>query len=92
MASSMPSTPAPRRSVSLPPARLSSSSPDPQIEILFTLPSARIISFSSKSSSRPGSSSGAINIEEEPGTLSWASTFERTIAVGKFSAPVIELH
>ncbi|EKD14213.1 uncharacterized protein L3040_003647 [Drepanopeziza brunnea f. sp. 'multigermtubi'] len=78
----MPSTSAPRRSVSLPPPRLASSSPDPQIEILFTLPSARVISFSSKPSSRPGSSSGATNTEEEPGTLSWASPFERTIAVG----------
>ncbi|KAH6721401.1 inheritance of peroxisomes protein 1-domain-containing protein [Leptodontidium sp. MPI-SDFR-AT-0119] len=81
---SNPATPAPQRSSSLPVGRLASSSPDPQIEILFTLPSVRIISFttSSKPSSRPGSSSGSIIVEEEPGTLSWVSRFERTIAVG----------
>ncbi|KAK0101540.1 hypothetical protein ONS95_006707 [Cadophora gregata] len=83
MASS-PTTQAPRRSSSLPVGRPPSTSPDPQIEILFTLPSVRIISFitSSKSTSRPGSSNGPADIEEEPGTLSWVSRFERTIAVG----------
>ncbi|KAH7369954.1 inheritance of peroxisomes protein 1-domain-containing protein [Rhexocercosporidium sp. MPI-PUGE-AT-0058] len=81
---SNPATPAPRRSSSLPVGRLTSSSPDPQIEILFTLPSVRIISFttSSRPSSRPGSSNGSMLVEEEPGTLSWVSRFERTIAVG----------
>ncbi|PBP19204.1 hypothetical protein BUE80_DR009982 [Diplocarpon rosae] len=78
-------TPLARRSSSPLVGRLASSSPDPQIEILFTLPSVRIISFtttSSKVSSRPGSSNGASIVEDEPGTLSWVSRFERTIAVG----------
>ncbi|KAL2072349.1 hypothetical protein VTL71DRAFT_11692 [Oculimacula yallundae] len=81
---SNPATPAPRRSSSLPVGRLTSSSPDPQIEILFTLPSVRIIAFttSSKPLSRPDSSSGSIIVEEVPGTLSWTSRLERTIAVG----------
>jgi len=81
---SIATTPGPRRSSSLPVGRLASSSPDPQIEILFTLPSVRIISFttSSKPTSRPSSSNGSVVVEEEPGTLSWVSRFERTIAVG----------
>ena len=81
---SIATTPGPRRSSSLPVGRLASSSPDPQIEILFTLPSVRIISFttSSKPTSRPSSSNGSVVVEEEPGTLSWGSRFERTIAVG----------
>ncbi|CZT42558.1 uncharacterized protein RSE6_02483 [Rhynchosporium secalis] len=79
-----PAPPTPQRSSSLPVGRLAASSPDPQIEILFTLPSVRIILFttSSKPSSRPGSSSGLITLEEEPGSLPWTSRVERTIAVG----------
>ncbi|PBP18715.1 hypothetical protein BUE80_DR010289 [Diplocarpon rosae] len=78
-------TPLARRSSSPSVGRLASSSPDPQIEILFTLPSVRIISFtstSSKFSPGSGSSNGASIVEDEPGTLSWVSRFERTIAVG----------
>lgn len=85
MASSTPTTPVPRRSASLPTPRLPSS-PDPQIEVLFTLPSARIIDFQTSGStsiSRRGSLSGDGHVaEEESGTLQWVSRFERTIAVG----------
>ncbi|KAK6582584.1 hypothetical protein PZA11_004992 [Diplocarpon coronariae] len=84
MASPTPTTPIARRSSSPLVGRLTTTSPDPQIEILFTLPSVRIISFttSPKPSLRPGASNGAPSAEDESGTLSWASRFERTIAVG----------
>ncbi|KAE8450058.1 hypothetical protein EG329_007198 [Mollisiaceae sp. DMI_Dod_QoI] len=89
MASTAPTTPAIKRSFSLPPQiEKTASSPD-QIEILYNLPSVRIIQFNagkaavtSVSSSRPTSSSGSPAIEEQPGSLSWVSRFERTIAVG----------
>lgn len=85
-----PTTPAVKRSFSLSPqATKTASSPDPQIEILYNLPYVRIIQFNagkaaatSISSSRPSSSSGSPAVEELPGTLSWVSRFERTIAVG----------
>ncbi|CZR57533.1 uncharacterized protein PAC_07422 [Phialocephala subalpina] len=90
MASIPPTTPTVKRSFSLPlQATKAASSPDPQIEILYNLPSVRIIQFNagkapaaSISSSRPSSSSGSPAVEELPGTLSWVSRFERTIAVG----------
>jgi hypothetical protein len=93
MASSTPATPIARRTFSLPslPSARLASSPDPQIEVLFTLPSVRIIAFTtptststsaSSSTSRPSSSNGNYVVEEAPGTLPWVSRFERTIAVG----------
>jgi hypothetical protein len=86
MASSAPTTPVPRRSASLPVPRFS---PDPQIEILFTLPSARSSDFQTTGAiSRRGSSSGDKELsDEESGTLPWVSRFERTIAVGMDSYP-----
>jgi hypothetical protein len=79
---STPSTPVSRRSFSLPVARGAANS-DPQIEVLYTLPSARIVSFTtSNPPSRPNSSNGISAEEDEPGTLSWVSRFESTIAVG----------
>lgn len=86
-----PTTPATKRSFSLPPqsASRSASSPDPQIEILYNLPSVRIVQFNAgktatvtTSSSRPSSSSGSPAVDEKPGTLSWVSRIESTIAVG----------
>ncbi|KUJ14745.1 uncharacterized protein LY89DRAFT_619896 [Mollisia scopiformis] len=90
MASMEPTTPSVKRSFSLPPqTSKTASSPDSQIEILYNLPSVRIVQFNAgkgtasvTSSSRPSSSSGSPVIEEQPGTLSWVSRFERTIAVG----------
>jgi hypothetical protein len=86
MASSSPATPISRRSISLPSPQ-SASGPDPQIEVLYHHPSARIISFTT---SNPTSQSSPITSspggEEEPGSLSWISRFERTIAVGMYPA------
>jgi hypothetical protein len=80
MASSNPGTPNIKRSFSLPVARPIPSSPD-QIEVLYTHPSARIVSFStSNPGSRPGSRNGS---EGDEGNLPhWGSRFERTIATG----------
>jgi hypothetical protein len=87
MASSSPATPISRRSISLPSPQ-SASGPDPQIEVLYHHPSARIISFTT---SNPTSQSSPITSspggEEEPGSLSWVSRFERTIAVGMYNHP-----
>jgi hypothetical protein len=82
MAPSAPGTPV-KRSFSLPaqPTK-SSSSLDSTIEILYTLPSARIVAFITSSTARPSSSSGSPVVEDQPGTLSWVSPFERTLAVG----------
>jgi hypothetical protein len=79
---STPSTPIFRRSFSLP-ATKTASSPDPQIEVLYNLPSARVIAFTTgNASATPNSSNGSPKIEEELGTLTWSSRFERTIAMG----------
>ncbi|RFU23785.1 hypothetical protein B7463_g12549, partial [Scytalidium lignicola] len=55
----------------------------PLLEILYTLPTARIVSFTT---SIPNSGSSPVKDsprrEPEPGSLSWTSRFERTIAVG----------
>lgn len=82
MASSTPGTPI-KRSFSLPiqPSRVSSS-PDPTIEILYNLPSARIVAFTTNSTARPSSSNGSPVAEDQPGTLLWVSPFERTLAIG----------
>ena len=81
----MSTSPSPlsRRSFSLPVTR-NTPNTDPQLEILFTLDSARIVAFTTAlgSSSRPGSSSGISADDEEVGKLSWVSSFESTIAVG----------
>lgn len=78
------SSPVFRRTVSTPVAR-NPSTPDPQIEVLFNLPSVRIVAFVTPSSTyRPGSSHGSPTVvEETPGTLPWVSRAERTLAVGK---------
>lgn len=78
-------SPLSRRSFSLPITRTTPLS-DPQIEVLYSLLSARIVSFSTSTQpSRPSSSSDSIPPPDlEPGTLSWASRFESTIAVGTF--------
>lgn len=83
MASTTPTSPFARRASSQPIQRPASASQS-QIETLYNHPSVRIISFtaSSKSTARPGSSSDSPRVEEEAGTLPWASKFERTIAVG----------
>jgi hypothetical protein len=82
MASSTPTTPS-RRSVSLPPRSDSRTSSQNLIEVLYRIPSARIISFStSNATPRPSSSNGSPAGEEELGNLSWQSRSERTIAVG----------
>lgn len=72
------------RSFSQPVAR-TASTPDPQIEVLYNLPSVRIVAFTTPNSIyRPGSSHGSPAVEEDtPGTLPWVSRYERTIAIGK---------
>ncbi|KAH6677481.1 inheritance of peroxisomes protein 1-domain-containing protein [Halenospora varia] len=78
----MDSSPVLKRSFSLPPSR-SASSPDPQVEVLFNLPSVRIVAFTTSASPlRPGSNNGSPIVEDAPGTLPWVSRFERTIAIG----------
>ncbi|TVY23295.1 hypothetical protein LHYA1_G007870 [Lachnellula hyalina] len=71
------------RSFSQPVAR-TASTPDPQIEVLYNLPSVRIVAFTTPNSIyRPGSSHGSPAVEEDaPGTLPWVSRYERTIAIG----------
>ncbi|KAI9643472.1 hypothetical protein NHQ30_008091 [Ciborinia camelliae] len=58
--------------------------PDPQIEILYSVDGARIISFSTpfSSSSRPSSSNGSTEDTEIGSFLRWSSPVERTIATG----------
>jgi len=82
MAATPEPSPLSKRSLSLPVARSSPSS-DPQIEVLYTLNSARIVDFTtSNTQARPGSSNGIPSVEDEVGKLSWVSPRERTIAVG----------
>jgi hypothetical protein len=85
------SSPVYRRSVSQPVAR-TASAPDPQIEVLYNLPSVRIVAFTTPSSIyRPSSSHGSPVVEDAPGTLPWVSRSERTIAVGMCSFTISEL-
>lgn len=59
------------------------SKQDSQIEILYSLPDARIVEFKpSNINSYHLSINENIAAQVEPGTLPWASRFERTIAVG----------
>lgn len=59
------------------------SPPHPQIEILLSLPDARIVEFKPPGlDSRPIKKNENALIDVEPGSLPWASRFERTIAVG----------
>ncbi|KAF7876549.1 hypothetical protein EAF04_001638 [Stromatinia cepivora] len=76
----MASAPSSARAVSAS-GRLTST-PDPQIEILYSVDRARIISFSTPSSisSPPSSSNGSA--EEDTDSLRWSSPVERTIAIG----------
>ena len=82
MASSSRTFPLPRRSATSPIPRPSGA--DPQPEVLYNLPSARIVQFQTSGSiSKRTSSSGDSPLAgEEAGTLSWGSRFERTIAIG----------
>lgn len=59
------------------------TSPDPQVETLFTHPSVRIVAFTAilGPTSRHNSKSTA-GLEDEVGTLSWTSPLERLMAVG----------
>ncbi|KAG9243658.1 inheritance of peroxisomes protein 1-domain-containing protein [Calycina marina] len=94
MATFTPTTPVARRAFSLPvgPSTCpAATTPDAQIEVLFNLPSVRIISFTttapvispgSRPASRAGFSNGSLLVVEEPGTLSWTSKYERQIAIG----------
>ncbi|KAG9229639.1 inheritance of peroxisomes protein 1-domain-containing protein [Amylocarpus encephaloides] len=76
------SSPVLRRSFSLPPPK-SVATPDPQVEVLFTLPSVRIVAFTTSiSTTRYEVKNGSPAAEDKPGTLPWVSRFERTIAVG----------
>jgi hypothetical protein len=50
--------------------------------MLYSLPTARIVAFTTSSTARPSSSNGSPVAEDQPGTLSWVSRFERTLAVG----------
>ena len=78
------SSPVFRRSFSLPTPK-PATSPDPQVEVLFNLPSVRIVAFTTSSTTiRPESRNGSSAVEEKPGTLPWVSRFERTIAVGMY--------
>lgn len=73
------------RAASAPASARLSSTPDPQIEILYSVDGARIISFSipSSSSSRPSSSNGCAGDDTEiDSSLRWSSPVERTIAIG----------
>lgn len=82
MAATPEPSPLTRRSFSLPVARSSSSS-DSQIEVLYTLNSARIVDFTALGpQARPGSSNGVPSVEDEVGKWSWVSPRERTIAIG----------
>lgn len=92
MASSAPSTPLVRRSVTAPLRSTDSSrrdslplSPDPQIETLYAHPYAKVLSFNAVDplEARPVADNGSSPTDEEPGTLPWSSRSERTIAVGE---------
>ncbi|TQS35338.1 hypothetical protein Golomagni_04243 [Golovinomyces magnicellulatus] len=75
------------RPISRSASSLSSASPlstsNSQIEILYSLPDARIVEFKpSALNFKSVARTETAVIEAEPGTLSWVSRFERTIAVG----------
>lgn len=70
------------------------STPDPQIEILYSVDGARIISFSTSSSKslRPTSSNGSAEEDTEvTSSLKWSSPVERTIAVGTRFMAILRL-
>ncbi|RDW73774.1 hypothetical protein BP5796_07216 [Coleophoma crateriformis] len=71
-----------RRSVSLPSTPAPAHAAD-QIETLYVLPFARIISFTTSDTvTSPGSRTSSPALEEQIGTLPYTSRFERTLAVG----------
>ncbi len=84
------SFPAPRRVFTAPVSSSSSQlafppqSGDGLVETLYNHPSAKIIAFAAGSASRPldVERGRAPAVDVEPGSLSWSSRFERTIAVG----------
>ncbi|KAM3086430.1 hypothetical protein ACMFMG_000565 [Clarireedia jacksonii] len=83
IASKTPANSTTNRSVSA--AGRLTTTPDPEVKILYSVPEARIISFSTTASAtaRPRSSNGPTKHEvEEVGSLPWSSPLERTIAVG----------
>lgn len=63
--------------------RRGSSSPDPQVETLFAHSSARVVSFTTSSSSVP-------RPDEEAGKLPWTSRSERVLAVGEQAPSSVE--
>ncbi|KAH6886495.1 inheritance of peroxisomes protein 1-domain-containing protein [Thelonectria olida] len=63
-------------------ARASSPLVEGIVETLYNHPNAKIISFTV--SGRAFSRSTGLPVEDAPGTLSWSSQLERTIAVGPF--------
>ncbi|TAQ85836.1 hypothetical protein B7494_g5841 [Chlorociboria aeruginascens] len=79
-----------KRASSLPVPR-PTSSPAAQLEVLFTLPSARIVSFTTDAKAKPRSSNYGHVVEEEPGTLPWTSRFERTTAVGNYCSNTLSV-
>lgn len=84
------SFPAPRRVFTAPVSSSSSQlafppqSGDGLVETLYNHPSAKIVAFTAGSPSRPLDldRGRAPAVDVEPGSLSWSSRFERTIAVG----------
>ena len=87
---SRPGYPAPRRVATAPiplSTQFAAASPpsDGVVETLYNHPNAKIISFtaSGRAFSRSLGRSSVLPIDDEPGTLSWSSQLERTIAVGK---------
>lgn len=85
--------PVPRRVATAPiplSAQFASPPSDGLVETLYNHPNAKIVSFtaSGRAFSRSlGRSSGFPVLDDEPGTLSWSSQLERTIAVGKHIPP-----
>ncbi|KAK3936882.1 inheritance of peroxisomes protein 1-domain-containing protein [Diplogelasinospora grovesii] len=83
--------PAPRRNFTAPtystapqPAASSSQSADGVVDTLYDHPSAKIVAFTAGPRVSFGPKYGITAPEVEPGSLSWSSQLERTIAVGPF--------
>ncbi|CAM1503732.1 Fc.00g013230.m01.CDS01 [Cosmosporella sp. VM-42] len=88
---SRPGYPAPRRVATAPiplSTQFADDSPpsDGIVETLYNHPNVKIISFtaSGRAFSRSLGRGSVLPIDDEPGTLSWSSQLERTIAVGPF--------
>ncbi|KAF4993802.1 hypothetical protein FDECE_13305 [Fusarium decemcellulare] len=80
---------APRRVATAPiPQRDTTDAASPEneslVETLYSHPNVKLISFTASGRTFSMSSSGPVFKDDEPGTLSWSSQLERTIAVGQF--------